>query len=57
MFTDVEKLMSNISLVTEFARKKIIENGGNPDRETLTLIKTKEGKSYYFNEEDKGYNY
>ena len=55
LFTDVEKLMSNISLVTEFARKKIIEKGGNPDRETLTLIKTKEGKSYYYNEEDKGY--
>ena len=32
-FKDVDKLMNNIRLVTEHARKKIAERGGNPDRE------------------------
>ncbi len=51
LFTDVDKLMSNIYGVTEFARKKIIERGGNPDRETLTVILTKDDKTYYFDGE------
>lgn len=55
LFKDVDKLMSNISLVTEFAREKIIENGGDPDRGTLTIIKTNDDKPYYHNQEDGGY--
>jgi Ser/Thr protein kinase RdoA (MazF antagonist) len=39
--------MSNIVLVTEHLRKKIIENGGDPERETLTVMPTITGKSYY----------
>lgn len=46
LFKDVDKLMNNIKLVTEFNRKKIIERGGNPDREGLTLIYTKDGAPY-----------
>ena len=46
LFKDVDKLMNNIRLVTEFNRKKIIERGGNPDRESLTLIYGKDGKPY-----------
>ena len=42
----VDKLMSNIKLVTEFNRNKIIEKGGNPDREALSLVYTKTGDSY-----------
>lgn len=47
LFTPVEKLMQNIELVTEFNRNKIIERGGNPDRESLTIVKTKDGKTFY----------
>lgn len=55
LFKEVDKLMSNISLVTDFARSKIIAKGGDPDRETLTLIKTLDDKPYFFNKEDNGY--
>ena len=47
IFTDPDGLMKNISEVTSFLRKSIIENGGDPTRETLNLIKTKDGKDYY----------
>ena len=55
LFNPVEKLMRNIELVTEFNRKKIIENGGNPDRESLTIIKTNDGKTFYKTEDDEYY--
>ncbi|MBO5714759.1 MAG: mucin desulfatase, partial [Clostridia bacterium] len=51
LFKNVEKLMNNIKLVTEFNRKKIIERGGNPDRESLTLIYAKDGKPYVENKD------
>lgn len=47
LFKDVARLMNNIYLVTEFARKKIAENGGDPDRESLTVVKTKDDGLYY----------
>lgn len=47
IFKNPCKLMENIENVTQFIRNKIVLNGGNPDRETLTVIKTSEGKSYY----------
>jgi len=47
VFKKPEGLMLNILGVTEHIRKKIEANGGNPDRETLTLIPTKEGKSFF----------
>lgn len=47
VFKNPEKLMENIQAVTAFLRKKIIEIGGNPDRETLNLIPTVDGKSFY----------
>ena len=37
IFPDIDSLMNNVFSVTEFLRKKIIENGGNPHRETLHL--------------------
>lgn len=46
LFPDPEKLMNNIRLVTDFNRKKIAERGGDPDRESLTLICTKDGFPY-----------
>lgn len=51
VFKDPAGLMDNIVQVTEFLRKQIIANGGNPDRETLTVIPTKDGKNLYIDEE------
>ena len=48
LFTDVDKLMSNISLVTEFIRSKVKNAGGDPDREVLTIVPTKRGETYYY---------
>lgn len=47
VFANPEGLMENIVGVTSHLRKKIIENGGDPERETLNVIKTVEGKPYY----------
>ena len=33
--------------VTSYLRKNIIENGGDPERETLNVVPTKDGKSYF----------
>ena len=51
IFTDPDGLMKNIAEVTSFLRKSIIANGGDPNRETLNLIKTKDGKDYYKTED------
>lgn len=42
-----EKLMENICNVTSFLRVKIEKAGGDPNRETMNVIPTKDGKSYY----------
>lgn len=47
VFKKPEEVMSNILGVTEHLRKKILAAGGNPDRETLTVIKTKDGENCY----------
>ena len=46
-FPHPEELMENMIGITGYLREKILENGGDPDRETLTLVKTKDGKDYY----------
>ncbi len=52
LFTDVEKLMRNIELVTEFCRRSVEARGGDPLRECLNIVRTKEGKTYYFDGKD-----
>lgn len=52
VFKDVDALMNNIDSVTSFHKQKIIKNGGNPNKETLTVIKTKNGKNYYKENDD-----
>ena len=52
LFTDVEKLMRNIELVTAFCRKSVEKRGGDPMRECLNIVRTKDGKSYYFDGEN-----
>ena len=51
VFKDPAKLMENYTSVTEFLRKIIIENGGDPDRETINVVKTRDGKNYYLDSE------
>lgn len=52
LFKNVDRLMENIVSVTDFLRRKITERGGDPERETLTVIKAKDGKPYYFDGEN-----
>lgn len=47
IFTQPVELMENIVGVTSYLREKIIENGGDPERETLNIIPAKDGKAYY----------
>jgi thiamine kinase-like enzyme len=51
IFKTPENLMENIENVTEHLKKKIILAGGNPERETLNLIKSLDGKSFYKSDE------
>ena len=46
-FTDPAGLMENVTGVTAYLRRQIIERGGDPDRETLNVIPTLDGKAYY----------
>lgn len=50
VFTEPEKLMENIAGVTSHIRKKLISEGGDPERETLNIIPTEDGKSFYRSE-------
>jgi hypothetical protein len=47
IFTKPVELMENILGVTGHLRRKIIENGGDPERETLNVIPALDGKPYY----------
>lgn len=46
VFKDPKGLMENIIGVTTFLQKKIRENGGNPERESLTVVCTQSRESY-----------
>ena len=48
VFKKPDELMDNIVGVTTFLREKITENGGDPDRETLTFLPAKDGKYFYY---------
>lgn len=45
------ELMENVSGVTAWLKKKIQENGGDVERETLNLVMTKDGLPYYVDED------
>ncbi len=51
VFKDPQGLMENVFGVTEYLKKRIVEAGGDPNRETLTFIKTRDGDLYYNGEE------
>lgn len=50
IFTKPVELMENVCGITEWLRKKIVENGGDPDRETLNYVMANDGKPYYADE-------
>lgn len=54
IFRNPPQLMGNIVNVTQYLRKMIIAQGGDADRETLNVVRTGSGASYY---EDSGHNY
>jgi serine/threonine protein kinase len=47
IFKNVPAMMENIHKVTTHLKKKIVQRGGNPLRESLTLTPTQEGNLYY----------
>ena len=60
VFKDPAGVMDNIFGVTEYLRNVIRREGGDPDRETLSYIKTKSGCNYFEDSEGEPwrcYNY
>lgn len=51
IFKEPEKLMENVLGVTSYLRKIIIENGGDPERETLNVIRTVANRPYFVDSE------
>lgn len=47
IFTKPVELMENVKNVTAYIRKEVEKAGGDPERETLNVILTKDGKPYY----------
>ncbi len=47
VFHNLDALNGNVEKITAFLRKKIIAQGGDPDRETLNLIPAKDGRKNY----------
>lgn len=52
IFTEPALLMENIANVTEHLKKKIAQSGGDPKRETLSIVCAQDGKPYYVDEAD-----
>ena len=50
IFTKPEELMENIAGVTGHLKKKVLQKGGDPEREVLNLIPTKDGKAFLTDE-------
>ena len=47
IFKNPDEVMKNIVGITSFLSRKIKALGGDPKRETMTVIKTEDGKSFY----------
>ncbi len=47
VFKDPASLMENMQAVTAYLAKIIEKEGGDPSRETLNVIKTRDGKNYF----------
>ncbi len=53
VFPRPDQVMENIAGVTEHLRKKIVEAGGDPARETLKVIPTGDGKLFYLDADNR----
>ena len=47
IFRNPQALMENVAGVTSYLQEKIRERNGDPDRETLSVVKTKAGENYF----------
>ena len=47
IFPDVPAMMDNIQRVTTHLKAKVREQGGDPEREVLTVVPSKDGQLYY----------
>ncbi len=54
IFKKPQQLMDNVVNVTQYLREVIKKQGGDPDRETLNVVKTRDGGNYY---EDSAHNF
>lgn len=50
VFKRPDLLMENYVSVTEFIREKIVREGGDPEREAVSIIRANDGKSYHIDE-------
>ena len=55
VFKNPVQVIENIDLVTAFLREKIISEGGDPERGTLTLIPAKNGEKYIISDDGELY--
>ncbi len=53
VFKDPVSLMENFTRVTEYLADVIKKEGGDPKRETLNVVKAKDGKNYHIAEDGK----
>ena len=56
VFPDRAGLMRNMIRVTDFLREAVIRDGGDPERECLNLIPTRDGGRYYTSPEGEVWN-
>ena len=47
VFQKPVELMENVMNVTSYLQERILQNGGDPARETLNVFPTKDGRPYY----------
>lgn len=47
VFKNPGQVMDNIISVTEYLKEKIKQRGGDPSRETLSVLRTKKGESFF----------
>ena len=52
-FPHPEELMENFIGITSYLREKVIASGGDPMRETLSLVKTKDGRDFHTDQNGK----
>ncbi|MEI3014301.1 MAG: hypothetical protein V8T36_05865 [Ruthenibacterium lactatiformans] len=51
VFKRPDQLMENIVGVTDYLRDLIENDGGDPERETLTVLRTRDGAAYFTDSE------